>query len=176
MKIARQLSILSFLLLFALSSCQKDDETTDQKSTEQSTQNEVEEDSQTQQDCTFHNDHLLGTYSVNDSTSDPFGWYYDSYGIRIQRCECDSNTIVIRNYANLTNSTTSPIDTFDVIANVNGNIITVPDQVIGYAPAIADSIAIYNSTGYFSADSIYLDFDYNTYFDPYFGKLWGKKD
>ena len=125
--------------------------------------------------CILLNTNRLGTYSVQDSVHGPFfDMFYDDYLIQIVQDACDSIGISINNYANITNS----LGELNVIAQIVGDSVYVPYQIIEVPgqDLITDYMTIFESTGYFKEDSIFLTLYYMDMFDPYFGHLWGKKD
>ena len=125
--------------------------------------------------CILVNTNHLGTYSVQDSVHGPFyDMFYDEYLIHIVRDSCDSIGISINNYANITNS----LGALNVIAQIVGDSVYMPYQIIEGPDQSAktDYMIIFESTGYFKEDSIFLTLYYMDRFDPYFGHLWGKKN
>ena len=119
--------------------------------------------------CIFINTNRLGDYAVIDSTMDwVLEWWYDEYNISIVRDSCSSMGIKINNYANWI--TTSLDDSVSVKANIIGDSIFIPYQVVlGYE--------ILETDGYFQEDSIFFQIYYLTpnFGDPYFGYVKGKK-
>ena len=84
-------------------------------------------------------------------------WWYDEYNISIVRDSCSSMGIKINNYANWI--TTSLDDSVSVKANIIGDSIFIPYQVVlGYE--------ILETDGYFQEDSIFFS---NILFNP---KFW----
>ena len=125
--------------------------------------------------CILLNTNRLGTYSVQDSVHGPFfDMFYDDYLIQIVQDACDSIGISINNYANITNS----LGELNVIAQIVRDSVYVPYQIIEVPgqDLITDYMTIFESTGYFKEDSIFLTLYYMDMFDPYFGHLWGKKN
>jgi len=123
--------------------------------------------------CILLNTNRLGTYFVQDSIKGPFfDIFYDEYIIQIIQDSCDSIQFSINNYANITNS----LGDLNVIAQIIGDSIYFPYQIIEGPDqtAITDYMIIFESTGFFKEDSIFLTLYYMDRFDPYFGHLWGK--
>lgn len=126
--------------------------------------------------CLYNNEQRVAVYSVTDSLTDPFQTTFTSaYAVRLDYGACDSNTLNITNYADIKNSEGQPI-----VAEITvvGDSIFISNQVIEGPDenATADFIEIFESKGYFSNDSIYLELSYADRFDPYYGACWGKKE
>jgi len=123
--------------------------------------------------CIFSNNNIFSTYAVKDSIMGPFlSWYFDEYIIEIKR-DCSSNGIIIKNYGNASNSDGPLI----VQGIAYKSSIFIPFQIIDTGKDVysTDYIEVYENTGIFRNDSIFIDIEYMNRYDPFIGKLYGIK-
>ena len=128
--------------------------------------------------CEYANEDLIGIYSVEDTTVD---WsqtvWYDYYDIELKYGGCNPEGLIIGNYANAINqSTTNPLE---IAINIEGDSIRIPHQFIEGDHIVGNSFGdfeIFETEGYFVGDSIYFPINYSgTNGDPYYGFCRGKK-
>ena len=155
------------LIIFSFSSCKKEG-CTDCNATNYNA-------SVDDMSCEYENEDKVGIYIVSDSITDPFQTtFFNTYKIEIKRSECNATEMVIYNYSDIKNSQNESIS---VVCQISGDTIRVANQIIEGPDmdATTDYLKIFQSKGYFSKDSIYMDLSYTDRFDPYFGMCWREK-
>lgn len=124
--------------------------------------------------CIFSNNNIISNYTVKDSIMGPsLEWYFDDYAIEIIRDSCSSNGILIKNYGNINNSDGALV----IQGIISEDSIYIAPQIIDTGKDIysTDYIEIFENTGEFRNDSIFINLGYMNRYDPYIGKLYGIK-
>jgi hypothetical protein len=117
----------------------------------------------------------VGIYVVSDSITGPFQTtFFNTYEIEIKRGECNATEMVSYNYSDIKNSQNKSIS---VVCQITGDTLHISNQIIEdpNMDATTDYHEKFQSKGYFSNDSIYINLTYMDRFDPYFGMCWGEK-
>ncbi|RYM34754.1 hypothetical protein ERX46_05105 [Brumimicrobium glaciale] len=113
-------------------------------------------------------DYLIGEYAVKDSISggmSPGDYDHKSYDLEILASTCSPNKIRISNYANKNLSGTA----FEVVCEVDNNVITVLDQDI-------NNVNVRNSSGFATNDSIFFEISYESSLgEVFYGDCFGRK-
>lgn len=157
----KQQRIVFAIILILLVSCKKRG-CTDCNAINYAVDAEIENNS-----CEYVNDDLLGTYKVKDSVLGYSGsqWEHRVYNISIRRSWCSPNNLKIISYADIYSG-----DVINVDCQISNKNICIYEQKTNILP-----YDVKFSEGHFSNDSIYFDFKFIAYGDPYIGSCYGKK-
>lgn len=124
--------------------------------------------------CVYLNSDKVGTFYIYDSIVSPFGDIsYRNYSIQFYRGLCDTVGLQLKSYGAI-NLTTQPIT---VKCKVISDSIFIPQQFIEgqNTTSSSDDYLIDETGGFFSSDSIYLNFGYTNLSQHYYGACRGKK-
>lgn len=125
--------------------------------------------------CEYAEFGYSGTYTVIDSLILPsMDVERDTYELLVSRDTCGAYTILLSNYANVSFSSNEPLV---VSAQFDSDSIRIVNQTI-LGPSTEfewDQIQVYESTGFFSGDSITLPLHFATSVSTYFGGLTGNQ-
>lgn len=125
--------------------------------------------------CEYLNESRLATYDMTQEITDPFqSTFTSTSNLEIRQGDCDATSFVIFNYGDIKNSENESIS---ALCTIQGDSIFISNQIIEGPDenATTDFIEIFESKGYFSNDSIYLELSYIDRFDPYIGTSKGRK-